>query len=58
MTDTAMHALQDTILGVDLREQDRRMEAGTAFLSSTTWKIAYASLKLPARTPSKKPVAS
>jgi hypothetical protein len=53
-----MHALQDTILGVDLREQDRRMEAGTAFLSSTTWKIAYASLKLPAWTPSKKPVAS
>jgi cytochrome P450 len=40
-------------LGVDLREQDRRMvsEAGTVFLSSTTWKIAYASLKLPASTP-------
>jgi len=26
-------------------------EAGTAFLSSTTWKIAYASLKLPSWTP-------
>jgi len=53
MTDAAMQALQDTILGVDLREQDRRLvsEAGTAFLSSTTWKIAFASLKLPAWTP-------
>src|SRR6478672_6047517 len=53
MTEYDHARLQDTILGVDLREQDRRMvsEAGTAFLSSTTWKIAYASLKLPASTP-------
>jgi cytochrome P450 len=53
MTDAAMQALQDTILGADLREQDRKTvsEAGTAFLSSTTWKIAYAALKLPAWTP-------
>ena len=53
MTDAAMQALQDTILGADLREQDRKTvsEAGTAFLSSTTWKIAYASLKLPSWTP-------
>jgi cytochrome P450 len=53
MTDAAMQALQDTILGADLGEQERKMvsEAGTAFLSSTTWKIAYASLKLPSWTP-------
>jgi cytochrome P450 len=53
MTNAAMQALQDTILGADLGEQERKMvsEAGTAFLSSTTWKIAYASLKLPSWTP-------
>jgi cytochrome P450 len=53
MTDAAMQALQDTILGADLGKQERKMvsEAGTAFLSSTTWKIAYASLKLPSWTP-------
>ena len=36
MTDAAMQALQDTILGADLREHDRKTvsEAGTAFLSS------------------------
>ena len=48
MTDAAMQALQDTILGADLREHDRKTvsEAGTAFLSSTTWKIAFASLSV------------
>ena len=53
MTDAAMQALQDTILGADLGKQERKIvsEAGTAFLSSTTWKIAYASLKLPSWTP-------
>jgi cytochrome P450 len=53
MTEAAMQALQDTILGADLQEQDRKTvsEAGTAFLSSTTWKIAYGALKLPSWTP-------
>jgi hypothetical protein len=37
MTDAAMQALQDTILGADLGEKERKMvsEVGTAFLSST-----------------------
>jgi cytochrome P450 len=53
MTNAAMRALQDTILGADLGAEDREViaDAGTAFLQPTPWKIAYASLKLPSWTP-------
>ncbi|MGZ5850730.1 MAG: cytochrome P450 [Methyloceanibacter sp.] len=49
MTDAAMQAMQDTILGGDLSAEDSRAiaEAGTAFLQPTPWKIVFASLKVP-----------
>lgn len=53
MASLTLEALVDTIFGTDLSEADRRTieAASTSFLKPTVWKIAYASLKLPAWTP-------
>jgi cytochrome P450 len=53
MTHAAMQAMQETILGGDLSEEDRQAiaEAGTAFLQPTGCKIVFASLHVPGWVP-------
>jgi cytochrome P450 len=48
-----LQVLEDTVLGADLPAEDHRRvaAAGTAFLQPTVWRVAYASLRLPAWTP-------
>lgn len=49
MTRATLQALQDTVLGASLSEEDRRSfeEAGATFLAYSTWKVALTSLRLP-----------
>jgi cytochrome P450 len=49
MASMTLHALQDTVLGASLTDDDRLEigRAGTAFLEPADWKLAYALLKLP-----------
>jgi cytochrome P450 len=53
MTRSTLQALQDTVLGASLSEEDRRSieQAGAAFLGYSVWKIALASVRLPAWIP-------
>lgn len=53
MAAMTLQALVETLFGADLSEADRVVieKASAAFLQPTVWKIAYGSLKLPARTP-------
>ncbi len=49
MTRATLQALQDSVLGASLGEEDRRSieQAGAAFLGYSVWKIAMTSLSLP-----------
>jgi cytochrome P450 len=49
MTRATLQALQDSVLGASLGEEDRRSiaQAGAAFLGYSVWKIAMTSLRLP-----------
>jgi len=49
MTRAALQALQDSVLGASLGEEDRRNieQAGAAFLGYSVWKIALTSVGLP-----------
>ena len=53
MTQATLQALQDTVLGASLGEEDRRSieQAGAAFLGYSVWKIALTSLGLPPSIP-------
>ena len=53
MTRATLQALQDTVLGASLGEEDRRSieQAGAAFLGYSVWKIALTSLGLPPSIP-------
>jgi cytochrome P450 len=49
MTGTTLQALQDTVLGAGLGDDDRRaiQEAGATFLFYSMWKVVLTSLRLP-----------
>ena len=49
MTRTTLQALQDTVLGAGLGDDDRRaiQEAGATFLFYSMWKVVLTSLRLP-----------
>jgi cytochrome P450 len=49
MTRATLQALQDTVLGASLSEEDRSFieQAGAKFLASSIWKVALSSLRLP-----------
>jgi cytochrome P450 len=53
MTGATLQVLQDTVLGADLGEDDRRLieQAGATFLAHSPWKIALTSLRLPPTIP-------
>jgi cytochrome P450 len=53
MTRATLQALQDTVLGASLGEDDRLRieEASAAFLAYSVWKIALTSLRLPPSLP-------
>jgi cytochrome P450 len=53
MAAATLQVLEDTVLGADLSAEDHRRvaAAGTAFLQPTVWRVAYASLRLPAWMP-------
>jgi len=53
MTGATLQVLQDTVLGADLGEEDRRLieQAGATFLAHSPWKIALTSLRLPPTIP-------
>jgi cytochrome P450 len=53
MTRITLQALQDTVLGASLGEDDRRRieEASAAFLAYSVWKLALTSLRLPPSLP-------
>ena len=53
MTSATLHALQDTVLGANLAEADRRIieQAGSAFLAESAWKLALTTLHMPRGTP-------
>jgi cytochrome P450 len=53
MTSATLRVLEDTVLGADLSAEDHDLiaSAATSFLQPSTWKIAYASLRLPKATP-------
>jgi cytochrome P450 len=49
MTRATLQALQETVLGASLGEEDRSFieQAGAKFLASSIWKVALSSLRLP-----------
>jgi len=53
MAAATLQVLEDRVLGADLAAEDHRRvaAAGTAFLQPTVWRVAYASLRLPAWMP-------
>jgi cytochrome P450 len=53
MTGTTLQALQDTVLGAGLGEENRHaiQEAGATFLFYSMWKVALTSLRLPPTIP-------
>ena len=53
MTGTTLQALQDTVLGAGLGDDDRRaiQEAGATFLFYSMWKVVLTSLRLPPTIP-------
>jgi cytochrome P450 len=53
MTRATLQALQDSVLGASLAEEDRRSigQAGAAFLIYSVWKVALTSLRLPPSLP-------
>ena len=53
MAEATLQVLEDTVFGADLSADDHKLiaAAGTAFLQPTVWRIAYASLRLPAWAP-------
>jgi cytochrome P450 len=53
MTRTTLQALQDTVLGASLGEEDRRLieQSGASFLANSIWKVALTSLHLPSSLP-------
>jgi hypothetical protein len=53
MAGTTLQALQDTVLGAGLGDDDRRViqEAGATFLFYSMWKVVLTSLRLPPTIP-------
>ncbi|MGZ5850798.1 MAG: cytochrome P450 [Methyloceanibacter sp.] len=53
MTRATLHALQDTVLGASLGEEDRSFieQAGAKFLANSIWKVVLTSLRLPPSIP-------
>ena len=53
MTRATFQALQDTVLGASLGEQDRSFieQAGAKFLRNSIWKVVLTSLRLPPAIP-------
>jgi len=53
MARATLQLLQDTVLGANLGEEDRRLieQVGGAFLTHSVWKLALTTLRLPASLP-------
>jgi cytochrome P450 len=53
MARATLQVLEDTVLGADLSEGDRRLieQAGSAYLAYSVWKLALSTLRLPASLP-------
>jgi cytochrome P450 len=53
MTRATLQVLQDTVLGANLGEEDRRLieEASAAFFTYSVWKLALTTLRLPVSLP-------
>jgi cytochrome P450 len=53
MTRATLQALQDSVLGASLGEEDRKSieQASAAFLGYSVWKVVFASLRLPTWIP-------